>query len=290
MKPSRSTTRTTMPATSRAAPSRTASSRAAPSRAAAPRGARASAAAAREDAPVAGAAPRRPLTAIAYDDIKGRILSLELRPGQFLNEATLCELTGLGRMPVHQAIHRLQAEGLIEVIPRKGLVVRSDSLNDVLELLEARMAIEPNAAALAAERIGKDRIGELRALLARSRGLIARNQRAAYRVLDRAFHVAIVEGAGNRILAATMRPLHDRSDLIWGLRVMPDEALGITQREHEAVLGAIVARDARAARDAMHAHLTSLYKRVLAGSLHASSTHSAAPLRGRPTSASEDRP
>ena len=138
--------------------------------------------------------------------------------------------------------------------------------------------------------ITKDRIGELRALLARSRGLIARNQRAAYRVLDRAFHVAIVEGAGNRILAATMRPLHDRSDLIWGLRVMPDEALGITQREHEAVLGAIVARDARAARDAMHAHLTSLYKRVLAGSLHASSTHSAAPLRGRPTSASEDRP
>ena len=289
MKPSRSTTRTTMPATSRAAPSRAATSRAATARAATPRGTRAPGAA-REDAPRGGDAPRRPLTAIAYDDIKGRILSLELRPGQFLNEATLCELTGLGRMPVHQAIHRLQAEGLIEVIPRKGLVVRSDSLNDVLELLEARMAIEPNAAALAAERIGKDRIGELRALLARSRGLIARNQRTAYRVLDRAFHVAVVEGAGNRILAATMRPLHDRSDLIWGLRVMPDEALGITQREHEAVLEAIVARDARAAHAAMQAHLTSLHKRVLAGSLHASPALASAPVRGRSTSAFEDRP
>jgi DNA-binding GntR family transcriptional regulator len=212
---------------------------------------------------------RKPLTVQAYEDIKGRILSLELRPGQFLNEATLCELTGLGRMPVHQAIHRLQVEGLIEVIPRKGLVVRSDSLNDILEMLEARMAIEPNVAAMAAERITKERVAVLGALLSESRGLVVDNQRAAFRVIDRAFHAAVGEGAGNAALSAAMRPLHERSELIWHLRIMPGEALEITQREHEAVLAAIVQRDASSAREAMQAHLLSLYKRVLACGLHA---------------------
>jgi len=217
----------------------------------------------------AQAARPKPMTVRAYEDIKSRILSMELRPGQFLNEATLCEMVGLGRMPVHQAIHRLQAERLIEVIPRKGLLVRSDTLNDVIEMLEARMAIEPNVAALAAERMPRERLGALRALLDDSQQLVASNERAAFRLVDRAFHGVIGDGAGNRILAETMRPLHERSDLIWYLRIMPHETLEITQHEHEAILKAIVRRDAQAARDAMQAHLMSLHKRVLAASLNA---------------------
>ena len=89
----------------------------------------------------------------AYVEIRDRILAMELRPGQFLNEAALCNLIGIGRMPVHQATHRLRAEGLIDVFPRKGLVVRMDSLHDIVALLEARLAVEPTVAALAAERI-----------------------------------------------------------------------------------------------------------------------------------------
>jgi DNA-binding GntR family transcriptional regulator len=63
--------------------------------------------------------------------------------------------------------------------------------------------------------------------------------------------------------------LHDRSDLIWHLRVMPRDGLQVTQREHEAVLKAIVRKDAAAARDTMQAHLMSLYQRVLAASVQA---------------------
>ena len=222
------------------------------------------------------AVTKTPLTVQAYEEIKGRILSMELRPGQFLNESTLCEMLGLGRMPVHQAIHRLQTEGLLEVIPRKGLVVRSDSLHDILEMLEARMAIEPNIAAMAAERISTQCLEALRGLLHDSKHLVHQTQRSAFRAIDRAFHLAIGEGAGNRTLAETLRPLHERSDLIWHLRIMPKDGLQVTQREHEAVLKAIVRRDSQAAREAMQAHLRSLYQRVLAASVQAQSVAVAA--------------
>ena len=102
------------------------------------------------------------MSELAYLSIKEKILSMELRPGSFLNEIKLCEMTSLGRMPVHQAIHRLQIEGLIEVLPRKGIVIRSDSLHDVLSLLEARLAMEPNVAALAAERISDEQIKQVK--------------------------------------------------------------------------------------------------------------------------------
>lgn len=204
-----------------------------------------------------------PLSQQAYDMIKSKILSLELRPGLFLNEAVLCEITGFGRMPVHQATHRLQSDGLIEVIPRKGLVIRMDSLHDVLALLEARLAMEPNIAALAAERISQEQSNELKRLLKQSKTLVDQSQREAFSEIDRAFHGIVSEAAGNKILTDTQRQLHERSELIWHLRIMPKDGLVITQREHEAVLKAILKHDAHEARQAMQAHLMSLQARIL---------------------------
>ncbi len=198
--------------------------------------------------------------------IKEKILSMELRPGLFLNETKLCEMTNLGRMPVHQAIHLLQNEGLIEVIPRKGIVIRSDSLHDVLALLEARLAMEPNVAALAAERISKEQIKEVKDLLKKSSLLLSQSQRDSFSVIDRAFHSVIAEAAGNKILADTQRPLHERSGIIWHLRIMPEKGLEVTQREHESILKAVIQHDANAARKAMEAHLLSLQKRILQAS------------------------
>ncbi|MGJ7530736.1 GntR family transcriptional regulator [Variovorax sp. GB1P17] len=206
------------------------------------------------------------LTQQAYERIKSSILSLELRPGLFLNEADLCELTGFGRMPVHQAIHRLQADGLVEVIPRKGLLIRADSLQDIMTLLEARLAIEPNIVALAAQRIKPDQVAELRKLLKQSASLLNQSQRKAFSVLDRVFHSVVAEAAGNKILSDMLRPLHERSDLMWHLRIMPADGLEVTQREHEAVLQAVADQDPEAAWRAMKAHLASLHDRIVRAS------------------------
>lgn len=203
----------------------------------------------------------------AYQELKRRILTLQLRPGLFVNERELMELLGIGRMPVHQAVHRLQAEGLIEVIPRKGLVIRPDSLQDMLTLLEARLAMEPNIAALAATRATKEQVAELKRLVSDSKRIVNQSERMSFMKLDRAFHGLIAEAAGNRILADAQRPLHERSELIWHLRVMREDGLVVNQREHANILKAIIERDANATRKAMEEHLRSLHDRILAGSL-----------------------
>ena len=214
----------------------------------------------------APAAKTLSLTEQAYLQIKDKILSLELRPGLFLNESALCTMTGLGRMPVHQAIQRLRTEGLIEVIPRKGLLVRFDSLHDILELIEARLAMEPEVVALAAERATAKQLATLKGLLNQSKALTSQTNRDAFSQIDHAFHSLIATAANNKFLADVQRPLHERSNLMWHLRVMPEDGLMLTQREHEAILEAIINKSAHEARQAMRAHLLSLQKRILKAS------------------------
>ena len=88
----------------------------------------------------------------AYAKIKRRLNRLEYCPGAYLNEAQISRQLKIGRTPVHQALGRLMLEGLVQVIPRKGVMVQTVSLDQVLKILEARLVNEPYCASLAAER------------------------------------------------------------------------------------------------------------------------------------------
>lgn len=92
---------------------------------------------------VTSAAPPLSLRDRAYLEIKRRINRLEYRPGADLNEAQISRQLKVGRTPAHQAHDRLMLEGLIQVIPRKGVVVQSISLDEVLHILELRLVNEP---------------------------------------------------------------------------------------------------------------------------------------------------
>jgi DNA-binding GntR family transcriptional regulator len=73
---------------------------------------------------------------------------VEYRPGAYLNEAQISRQLKIGRTPVHQALDRLMLEGLVQIIPRKGVVVQSISLDQVLHILEARLANELHCSGL----------------------------------------------------------------------------------------------------------------------------------------------
>src|ERR1700679_872511 len=81
------------------------------------------------------------LTDQAYEAIKEKVITLYFLPGQYLNEAAICDLLDLGRTPFHQALQRLQLEGLIDVVPRKGVIIQPDSVSQILEFLDARMVV-----------------------------------------------------------------------------------------------------------------------------------------------------
>src|SRR5436189_326382 len=96
--------------------------------------------------------PRQSLRDQAYEAIKDRIITCQFKPGECINEASVSALLGLGRTPVHQALDRLMLEEMVEVIPRKGVIVKPVILLDVLQMIDVRMINETQCARLAAAR------------------------------------------------------------------------------------------------------------------------------------------
>src|ERR1700753_983499 len=78
----------------------------------------------------------------AYDEIKRRITICAFRPGYYLNEAEISTMLGIGRTPVQHAIDRLMVEGLVQVMPRKGIIVKPVSLDEVMQTIEVRLLNE----------------------------------------------------------------------------------------------------------------------------------------------------
>jgi len=207
----------------------------------------------------------RSLTEQAYAEIRNRVMTLAFRPGEFLNEAMICAAIGIGRTPVHEALHRLQIEGLVQIVPRKGVLIRTDSLNDVIALIEARMLVEPPGMALAAQRAKAHHLNTLQAVLKQGRTAIRKGDRGAYMALDLKFHDEIVSATDNAVLADVIRMLNQRASRIWNLQLWTDADLRVTQLEHEEIFAALKCGDGDAASAAARAHLTSLRRRIMQG-------------------------
>jgi len=193
----------------------------------------------------------------AYSAVKRRIITMRYRPGEYLNEARISDDLGIGRTPVHQALDRLRLEGMVDIIPRKGVIVRPVSLDEVLELIEIRLVNEPYCAALAARRATSEEIAAMQAVLARTDEHIPTHDLEALMDLDREFHMGISRAAKNRILAELLLQLHERSLRFWFISLDDRHHLLQVRREHGEVLQAIAERDSEAAAARIRAHIES---------------------------------
>lgn len=199
----------------------------------------------------------------AYEEIKRRVITLEFRPGEYLNEASVCLQLGFGRMPVHQAIKRLNTEGMVQVVPRKGVIVNPITLDEVKDLIEVRAANESLCAALAAERASEKEIEEMREILACAAPLTKAKDQEKLMELDREFHQAMARAARNRVLAELLARLHERSLRFWFITLSKLEQLKRVEREHRKVFKAIEARDPEAAASAIRAHIASFRRAIV---------------------------
>ena len=193
----------------------------------------------------------------AYEAIKRRIITLDYAPGEHLNEAAISEALDIGRTPVHQALDRLMLEGMIDIIPRKGVIVRPISLDEHLQLTQVRLINEPYCASLAAERADDQEIASMRALLDRAQGRMDARDIAGMMDLDRDFHASISRAARNPVLADLLLSLHERSLRFWVLPLSAAHHHKRVQREHRAVFNAIRDRDPDRAARAARAHIES---------------------------------
>ena len=204
-----------------------------------------------------GAGPPRALRDLAYDDIKARIITCALKPGEYINEAAVCAMTGFGRTPVHQAIDRLCVEGLVDVIPRKGAIVKPMSFDEIMQIVEARSANEALGVRLAAQRAEPDEIARLRAILKDSARALEDGEIESLMRLDRDFHGVIARASRNGVLADILSKLHDRSLRVWFVSLNSPGRNRLVHEEHEAICEAVARHDPETAEAAMRAHVES---------------------------------
>jgi DNA-binding GntR family transcriptional regulator len=200
----------------------------------------------------------------AYDEIKRRIITLDFKPGAYLNEAQISEELSIGRTPVHQALDRLMIEGMVEVIPRKGVLVRSVSLDEVRNLIEVRLINEPHAAGLAAEKATDAQLDALQAVLDQSDAARAVRDIETLMNLDRAFHQGVAGAAGNEVLTDVITALQDRLARFWFISLSADDQIDRVDDEHARVMEGLRSRDPAVARAAMSQHIDSFRANILA--------------------------
>jgi DNA-binding GntR family transcriptional regulator len=196
----------------------------------------------------------------AYYAIRELIVTLELPPGAVVREPELTEQLGIGRTPVREALRRLAQERLVEVFPRRGMFVTKVDVRDLARLCEVRLALEPEAARLAAERATQADLAELREVLAELDVRRKRDPRALID-LDERIHRAIYHASHNPYLAETLEQYYAHALRIWMVALASTD-IGAAVSGHHAVLEAVVRGDGARAARLMREHVESFEEAV----------------------------
>lgn len=188
-----------------------------------------------------------------YERLCQDIQSGILAPGSRLREAEIAERLSVSRTPVREAIRRLEAEGLVDHLPRSGAIVRQLDYSETMELYEMRTVLEGTAARLAARAASDVELEELVAINDEMRSSDGQPERLF--LLNRQFHRRLLDAARNRFLLKSMASV-ENTLLILGASSMhmPDRATAAVA-EHGEVLAALLARDGAAAESAMRRHM-----------------------------------
>lgn len=201
--------------------------------------------------------PPRSLRDEAYEIIKQRIIMCAFRPGEALSEAQVSAQLGLGRTPVRQAFDRLMRDGLVEVLPRKGIIVRPITQDEVRDMVAVRLLNEGFCARLAAERADPHVIATLTANVQAGAAAATEGDIAALMALDREFHAMIASAARNSVLAEILRNLHERAQRVWFVSLRNTSHHRRVVDEHTAIVEGLRSGDPDQAEAAMRAHILS---------------------------------
>ncbi|MFT4715327.1 MAG: DNA-binding GntR family transcriptional regulator [Paracoccaceae bacterium] len=193
-----------------------------------------------------------------YEDLRQMAANFEFMPDARINEGELAASLNTSRTPVREALNRLVAEGFLTFQSGRGFFCRSLSPSLILDLYEARVAIECEALRLACERADDDQIGDLKSYLTviEPRYLSCADP-IELLALDEDFHNKLTALSGNKELATILTNLNDRIRYVRliNLKSLQDKPVNSQMSAHRVIVNALVARDANAAVAAMRSHI-----------------------------------
>ena len=205
----------------------------------------------------------KPLRDVIFNTLRDAIIKGELKPGERLMEVHLAEKMGVSRTPVREAIRKLELEGLVDMIPRKGTHVAQLSTKDIIDVLEVRAALDRLATELAAERLSYEAQGKLESILKQFTNFVEKQNTQGAIKKDVEFHDEIYKAAGNSKLftsASTLREQFQRYRVIY---LKDYETYNEVIREHNEIFSALIKKNKELAGNMAVKHIKSQQQAII---------------------------
>ena len=202
-----------------------------------------------------------------HEHVKERILAGEYAAGALLSEVEVAAALDVSRTPAHEAFRRLEAEGLLQLIPRRGAVVVPIGPREAVDVLEVRYALETAAVRRLCDDVGEARDARaalgprLTDLIDRQRTLAEEGDVPGFAAVDEAFHRALVTASGNLVADRLYATLADRQRLmtVGSIGGRPDHLCTLVT-EHESLAAAVAAADDVGFGEKLLAHLRATHR------------------------------
>ena len=197
----------------------------------------------------------KPLRDVIFDTLREAIIVGELKPGQRLMEVQVAEKMGVSRTPVREAIRKLELEGLVEMLPRKGAHVAELSGKDIMDVLEVRATLDGLATSLSATRITDDEKKELRHLLDQFINYVEKENLQGSIKKDVEFHDVIYRSSRNDKLIQISNNLREQIQRFRIVYIKDYSSSRELIREHTEIYEAIIAGNPETAMEAARRHI-----------------------------------
>lgn len=196
-----------------------------------------------------------PLRDVVFKTLRQAILKGELEPGERLMEIQLAERLGVSRTPIREAIRKLELEGLVLMIPRKGAEVAKISESNLRDVLEVRRSLEELAIDLACQRITEEELDELNKAEVDFKAAIENGDAMQIAQTDESFHEIIYNSTKNQKLVQILNNLREQM-YRYRLEYIKDaDKRQVLMVEHEHILSALKVRNLAEARMAAREHI-----------------------------------
>jgi len=193
--------------------------------------------------------------AIVEQKIREAIMLGTFKPGQRLIERELCELIGVSRPSIREALRSLEADGLVNIIPNRGPVVSRVTLDEAAQIYAARALLEGYVARECAKKKDPERIRQLQSGLSELKRAASEGDMLEIVEAKTVFYSALMGAAGNVFIERMLRPLHQRITLLRATSMSQPGRIRQSLREISEIVRAITAGDEAAAEQASVDHV-----------------------------------
>ena len=204
-----------------------------------------------------------PLRDVVFNTLRQAILTGELKPGERLMEIHLADRLGVSRTPIREAIHKLEREGLVTIIPRRGAEVAQITEKSMNDVLEVRRALDALCVELACDRITDEGLEKLKAACDNFEQCVKTKDNKKIAQADVALHDIIVQATGNQRLIQLVNNLSEQM-YRYRFEYIKDSSQHKTLvEEHRIIYRSIVAKDKETAAAAARTHIDNQEKAII---------------------------